>query len=93
LAETCAKLKNNPQRLPQWNESSYTYPMWSNIYVCCFSQLLISCFRSRFTKNPILALQKWKKHFSSVETKIGLCGDTRHPDGHACVRYDLVPTN
>jgi hypothetical protein len=93
-AETCAKSKNNPQRLPQWNESSYVYPMWSNIYVWCFSQLLISRFRSRFTKkNPISALRKWKKHFSSVETKISLRGDTRHPDGHARLRYGLVPTN
>jgi hypothetical protein len=44
-------------------------------------------------KNPISALQKWKKHFSSVERKIGLRGDTRHPDGHARVRYGLVLTN
>jgi hypothetical protein len=36
-AETCAKFKNNPRRLPQWNESSYAYPRWSNIYVWCFS--------------------------------------------------------
>jgi hypothetical protein len=44
-------------------------------------------------KYPILALRKWKKHFSSVEMKIGLRGDTRHPDGHTRVRYGLVPTN
>jgi hypothetical protein len=92
-AETYAKFKNNLRRLLQWNESSYAYPRWSNIYMWCFSQLLISRFRSRFTKNPILALWKWKKYFSSVETKIGLRGDPRHPDGHARVRYGLVPTN
>jgi hypothetical protein len=67
--------------------------MWSNIYVWCFSQLLISRFHSRFTKKPYLGTSKMKKHFSLVETKIGLRGDTRHPDGHARVRYGLVPTN
>jgi hypothetical protein len=61
LAETCAKFKNNPQRLPQWNESSYAYPMWSNIYVWCFSQLLISRFHSRFTKKPYFSTPKMEK--------------------------------
>jgi hypothetical protein len=60
-AETCAKSKNNPQRLPQWNESSYAYPIWSNIYVWCFSQLLISRFRSRFTKKPYFGTPKMEK--------------------------------
>jgi hypothetical protein len=36
-AGTCAKFKNNLQRLPQWNESWYLYPRWFNIYVWCFS--------------------------------------------------------
>jgi hypothetical protein len=36
------------------------------------AQLSISCFGSRFTKNPISALQKWKKHISWDEKKIGL---------------------
>jgi hypothetical protein len=44
-------------------------------------------------KNPILALQKWKKLFSCDETKIGLCGIPRHPKGHAHVQYGLVSTN
>jgi hypothetical protein len=44
-------------------------------------------------KNPISALQKWKKHFLWDETKIGLCGVPRHPKGHARVRYGLVSTN
>jgi hypothetical protein len=44
-------------------------------------------------KNPISALQKWKKHFSSDKTKIGLCGVPRHPNGQAHVRYGLVLTN
>jgi hypothetical protein len=92
-AGTCAKFKNNLQRLLQWNESWYVYPRWSNIYVWCFFQLLTSRFHSRFTKNPISALRKWKKHFSSVKTKIGLRGFPRQPNGHARVRYGLVPTN
>jgi hypothetical protein len=50
-----------------------------------FPQLSISRFGSCFTKNPILVLQKWKKHFSWYETKIGLCGIPRHPKGHAHV--------
>jgi hypothetical protein len=36
-------------------------------------------------KNLILAVQKWKRHFSWDETKIGLHGVSRHPKGHACV--------
>jgi hypothetical protein len=44
-------------------------------------------------KNPISALQKWKKHFSWDEMKIGLHGVPRHPKGHARVRYGLVSTN
>jgi hypothetical protein len=44
-------------------------------------------------KNPILALQKWKRHFSWDETKIGLHGVPRHPKGHTHVRYGLVSTN
>jgi hypothetical protein len=47
--------------LPQRNESSYAYPMWSNIYVWCFSQLLISRFRSRFTKKPYFGTPKIEK--------------------------------
>jgi hypothetical protein len=60
-AETCAKFKNNPQRLPQWNESSYAYPRWFNTYVWCFSRLLISCFRNRFTKKPYSGTPKMEK--------------------------------
>jgi hypothetical protein len=44
-------------------------------------------------KNPISVLQKWKKHFSWYEMKIGLHGVPRHPKGHARVRYGLVLTN
>jgi hypothetical protein len=53
--------------------------------VWCFSQLLNSRFRSRFTKNPYFGTPKMEKHFSSVETKISIRGDPRHPDGHARV--------
>jgi hypothetical protein len=44
-------------------------------------------------KNLISVLQKWKKHFSWYETKIGLRGVPRHPKGHAHVRYGLILTN
>jgi hypothetical protein len=44
-------------------------------------------------KNPISALQKWKRHFLWNETKIGLCGITRYPNGHVRVRYGLISTN
>jgi hypothetical protein len=44
-------------------------------------------------KNLISALQKWKKHFALEKMKIGLCGVPLHPNGHAHVRYGLVPTN
>jgi hypothetical protein len=44
-------------------------------------------------KNSILVLQKWQKHFSWYETKIGLRGVPCHPKGHARVRYGLVLTN
>jgi hypothetical protein len=44
-------------------------------------------------KNLILALQKWKKHFSWDKTKIGLCGVPFLPKGHAHVRYGRVLTN
>jgi hypothetical protein len=44
-------------------------------------------------KNPILAIQKWKTHFSWDEMKIILCGIPCHPKGHARVRYGLVSTN
>jgi hypothetical protein len=43
--------------------------------------------------NPILALQKWKMHFSCDETKIGLHGIPCHPKVHVLVRYGLVSTN
>jgi hypothetical protein len=36
-------------------------------------------------KNPILALRKWKKHFSWDEMEIGLHGVPRHLKGHARV--------
>jgi hypothetical protein len=68
-------------------------PMVSTIYVGSFSQLSISRFGSWFTKNPILALWKWKKHFLWDKKKIGLCGSLLHPKGHAYVRYGLVSTN
>jgi hypothetical protein len=42
---------------------------------------------------PYFGTPNMKKHFSSVKTKIDLRGDPRHPDGHARVRYGLVPTN
>jgi hypothetical protein len=58
-----------------------------------FSQLSISRFGSCFIQNPISALQKWKKHFSWDEMKIGLRGISRHPNGNAGARYGLVPTN
>jgi hypothetical protein len=60
-AETYAKFKNNLRRLPQWNESSYAYSRWSNIYMWCFSQLLFSRFRSRFTKKPYFGTLKMEK--------------------------------
>jgi hypothetical protein len=65
------------------------------VYYLCgvFPQLSISRFGSFFTKNPILILQKWKKHFLWYEMKIGLRGVPRHPKGHARVRYGLVLTN
>jgi hypothetical protein len=44
-------------------------------------------------KNLILALQKWKKHFSWDEAKISLRVIPRHPKGHGRVRYDLIPIN
>jgi hypothetical protein len=44
-------------------------------------------------KNSILALWKWKTHFSLDKTKIGLHGVSLHPTGHARVRYDLVSAN
>jgi hypothetical protein len=69
------------------------YHMWSIIYVRCCAQLSISCFDSRFTKNLISALQKWKKNFLWDETKIGFGGVPRHPKDHGHVRYGLVPTN
>jgi hypothetical protein len=59
--EIYVKFKNNLQRLSQWNESWYAYPRWSNIYVWCFSQLLISRFRSRFTKKPYFGTPKMEK--------------------------------
>jgi hypothetical protein len=40
------------------------------------------------SQNPILALQKWKTHFSWDEMKIGLRGVPRHPKGH--VRSDMA---
>jgi hypothetical protein len=57
----------------------------------CCAQLSISRFNSRFTqKKSVSALRKWNKHFLWDETKIGLRGVSRHPKGHARVRYGLV---
>jgi hypothetical protein len=44
-------------------------------------------------KYPILALRKWKTHFSWDKMKIGLRGVPRHAKGRARVRYVLVSTN
>jgi hypothetical protein len=59
---------------------------------------VLSSFRFRVSvaasqKNSISALWKYKKHFSWEERKIGLCGIPCHPNGHARVQYDLIPTN
>jgi hypothetical protein len=66
------------------------------VYYLCgvFFELSISRFGGCFTKkNPISALQKRKKRFSWVETKIGHCGVPRHPKGHARAQYGFIPTN
>jgi hypothetical protein len=44
-------------------------------------------------KSPILALQKWKTHFSWDKTKIDLRGIPRHPKGQTRVRYGIVSIN
>jgi hypothetical protein len=88
-----AKSKIYLRRFPQRNKSWYAYPRWSIIYLGCCAHLLISHFGSRFTKNPISALRKWKKHFSWDEMKIGLWGIPLHPKVHAHVWYGLIPTN
>jgi hypothetical protein len=62
------------------------------LWGCC-AQLSVCHFGSRLTKNTILALQKWKMHFSLNEMKIGLRGVPRYHKGHAGVQYGLVPTN
>jgi hypothetical protein len=93
LAGTCAKFKKYLQRLRNKTRADMCIPRVSTIYAGCFSHLSISRFGSRFTKNLISALWKWKKHFLWDEMKIGLYGVPLHPKGHTCVRYGLVPTN
>jgi hypothetical protein len=61
IAKTCTKYKKYLRRLPQQNESRYTYPKWSTIYVGCFPQLSISRFGSCFTKNPDFGTPKMEK--------------------------------
>jgi hypothetical protein len=62
--------------------------MWGVVPIFSFA---VSVAASQ--EKSILALQKWKTHFSWDETKIGLCGVIRHPMGHVRVRYVLVSTN
>jgi hypothetical protein len=53
---TCTKFKKYLQRLCNKMRADMCIPRVSTIYVGCFSQLSISRFGSRFTKNPISAL-------------------------------------
>jgi hypothetical protein len=62
--------------------------MWGVVPIFRFAVLVAAS-----QENHISALQKWKKHLSWDETKIGLRGVPRHPKGHTRVRYGLVPTN
>jgi hypothetical protein len=51
-------------------------------------QNAVSVFPSQ--NNPILALQKWKIHFSWKETKNNLHGVSRCPKSHARVQYGII---
>jgi hypothetical protein len=93
LAGACAKSNIYLWRVPQQNESWYVYPRWSIIYVGYCARLSILRFGSRFTKNPVSALQKWKKALFMGWNEISLHGIPRHPKGHARVQYGLVATN
>jgi hypothetical protein len=81
-AGTCAKFKKyyrNKTRADMRIPSGLLF-MWG----------VFPTFRFRVSvatsqKNPISALQKWKKHFSWDQTKIGLRGIPRHPKGHTCL--------
>jgi hypothetical protein len=66
---TCTKFKKYLWRLPQQNESWYTYPRWSTIYVGCFPHLSISRFGSCFTKNPDFGTLKMEKALFIVQNE------------------------
>jgi hypothetical protein len=68
-AETCTKFKNNPRRLPQWNESSYAYPRWSNIYVSYFSQLWFHIFVAASQKTLFWHSKNGKSTFRQSKWK------------------------
>jgi hypothetical protein len=62
------------------------------VLICASQEAYYSVAAS--PKNLILALRKWKTHFScEKKTKNGLCGVPRRSKGHTRVRYGLVPTN
>jgi hypothetical protein len=94
IGRSLRKIQNTPPKAAETKRE--LIPVSQVVYYLC--GVFFPAFRFHVSvaasqKNPISALQKWKKHFSWDEIKIGLCGDPRHPKGHACVRYDLVLKN
>jgi hypothetical protein len=62
--------------------------MWGVFPIFRFRISVAASKKTRFRYS-----EKWKKHFSWYEMKIGLHGVARHPKGHARVRYGLILTN